>query len=135
MRSVRARFVSETAAAVLAGTAACSATATATKTKELPSTSVATATRFAPRHNLILLDDDDHTYDYVIEMLGVVFGFPIEKAFLVAEEVDASGRAIVFTGHLEVVELKQQQIHSYGADWRIPHCKGSMSATIEAVPE
>lgn len=94
-----------------------------------------TVVRHAPRHNLILLDDDDHTYEYVIEMLGAVFGYGASKAFLLAQEVDASGRAIVYSGHLEVVELKQAKIHGYGADPRIPRCRGSMSAVIESVPE
>lgn len=88
-------------------------------------------TRLAPRHNLILLDDDDHTYEYVIEMLITIFGHPSERSFQLATEVDASGRAIVFTGHLEHAELRQQQVHSFGADWRIPQCAGSMTAVIE----
>lgn len=105
----------------------------ATETREAPK--VGQETRLAPRHNLILLDDDEHTYEYVIEMLGSIFGFALEKAFVIACEVDAAGRAIVYSGPLEVAELKQEQIHAYGADWRIPVCKGSMSAVIEAVSD
>jgi len=104
----------------------------ATKTKEKPSTSK--TTKLAPRHNVILLDDDEHSYEYVIEMLGSIFGFSGEKSYLLAKEVDASGRVIVYSGHLEVAELKRDQIHSYGADWRIPTCVGSMSAVIEVAP-
>lgn len=85
----------------------------------------------APRYNLILLDDDDHSYEYVIEMLGAVFGYSEQKAFLMAAEVDATGRVIVFTAHLELIELKQDQVHGFGADWRIPQCRGSMTAIIE----
>jgi ATP-dependent Clp protease adaptor protein ClpS len=84
-----------------------------------------------PRYHVILLDDNDHTYDYVIEMLGKVFRHSREQAFLMACEVDAAGRVIVETTTHERAELKRDQIHSYGADWRIPHCKGSMSARIE----
>lgn len=84
-----------------------------------------------PRYNLILLDDNDHTYDYVIEMLCKIFRYSREQAFLMACEVDAAGRVIVDTTTQERAELKRDQIHSYGADWRIPHCKGSMSACIE----
>ena len=29
--------------------------------------------RLTPLFNVVLLDDDDHTYDYVIEMLGRLF--------------------------------------------------------------
>jgi ATP-dependent Clp protease adaptor protein ClpS len=31
----------------------------------------------------------------------------------------------------ERAELKRDQIHAYGADWRIEHCQGSMSAVVE----
>ncbi len=84
-----------------------------------------------PRYHVILLDDDEHTYDYVIEMLMQLFRYSREQAFLLACEVDAAGRVIVDTTTLERAELKRDQIHAYGADWRIPHCKGSMSACIE----
>jgi ATP-dependent Clp protease adaptor protein ClpS len=38
---------------------------------------------------------------------------------------------IVETTTRERAELKQEQIHAYGPDSRIPRCKGSMSAVIE----
>ncbi|MFQ5650036.1 MAG: ATP-dependent Clp protease adaptor ClpS [bacterium] len=84
-----------------------------------------------PRYHVILLDDDDHTYDYVIEMLVQIFRHSQQTAFRMACEVDGRGRVIVDTTTKERAELKQDQIHAYGPDWRIPHCKGSMSATIE----
>jgi ATP-dependent Clp protease adaptor protein ClpS len=84
-----------------------------------------------PRYHVVLLDDDDHTYDYVIEMLMHVFGHSRARAFQMACEVDAAGRVIVDTTTKERAELKRDQIHAYGADWRIPRCKGSMSALIE----
>jgi len=89
--------------------------------------------KLQPPYNVILLNDDDHTYEYVIEMLGKLFGHPPEKAFLMAQEVDLTGRVVVFSGALERAELKRDQIHAYGADWRIPRCAGSMSAEIEAL--
>ena len=87
-----------------------------------------------PRYHVILLDDDHHTYDYVIEMLMKLFGHSRERAFLMACEVDGTGRVIVDTTTKERAELKRDQIHAYGADWRIPHCKGSMSAVVEPAP-
>ena len=88
-----------------------------------------------PPWNVVLLDDDDHSYEYVIEMLGVIFGHPTEKAYLLAKEVDTNGRVIVLTTHREKAELKRDQIHAYGHDARIATCKGSMSAIIEPVPQ
>jgi ATP-dependent Clp protease adaptor protein ClpS len=85
----------------------------------------------APLWHVILLDDDDHTYDYVVEMLGRVFGHSLEKAFRMACEVDTTGRVIVDTTSLERAELKRDQIHAYGRDWRLERSQGSMSAVIE----
>jgi len=87
--------------------------------------------KLIPRYNVILLDDNEHTYDYVIEMLMQIFGHSLATAYNMACIVDRAGRVIVDTTHKERAEMKRDQIHAYGADWRIPHCKGSMSATIE----
>ncbi|MBI2930768.1 MAG: ATP-dependent Clp protease adaptor ClpS [Planctomycetes bacterium] len=87
--------------------------------------------RKLPPYLVILYDDNDHTYEYVIEMLGRVFGYGRERAYQMACEVDLTGRVVVFTGPLEQAEFKRDQIHAYGRDWRLPRCAGSMSATIE----
>lgn len=84
-----------------------------------------------PMFHVILFNDDDHSYDYVIEMLGVLFAYPPEKGMSMAEEVDHEGRVIVLTTHKEMAELKRDQIHAYGTDPHVATCKGSMSATIE----
>lgn len=86
-----------------------------------------------PLYNVILLDDDDHTHEYVIEMLLALFSHPKEMGYRLAEEVDRAGRAIVLTTHKEKAELKRDQIHAYGVDFRVATCKGSMSATVEPV--
>ena len=84
-----------------------------------------------PPYNVVLLNDNDHTYEYVIEMLRSLFGHPREKGFQLASQVDKTGRAIVLTTSKEHAELKRDQIHAFGRDWRIEACAGSMSATIE----
>ncbi|HEY8751780.1 MAG TPA: ATP-dependent Clp protease adaptor ClpS [Tepidisphaeraceae bacterium] len=86
-----------------------------------------------PLFNVILLDDDDHTYDYVIDMLESIFAHPQPQAFRMAKTVDQAGRVIVCTTHKELAELKRDQILAYGGDFRIPTCEGSMSAVIEPV--
>lgn len=99
----------------------------ATLTEASPETVAA----LVPRWHVVLLDDDEHTYAYVVEMLGSVFGHARPKAFRMAEEVDASGRVIVWTGPRETAEFKQERVHGYGSDPRIAACKGSMSAVLE----
>lgn len=87
-----------------------------------------------PRYNVVLIDDADHTYDYVIEMLRKLWGMPVEQAFGYASQVDTTGRVIVDTTTFERAELKRDQIHTFGRDWRVPRCQGSMSAAIEPSP-
>ncbi len=85
----------------------------------------------APLYNVVLLDDNDHTYEYVIEMLQKLFIFTTEQAFRHAEEVDRTGRTVLMTCELPEAEFARDQIHAYGADWRLPRSKGSMSAVVE----
>lgn len=84
-----------------------------------------------PPYNVVLLDDDDHSYEYVIFMLKTVFGYPPERGYELAKEVDTKGRVVVATTHLEEAELKRDQILAFGPDPLIPRCKGSMFATVE----
>lgn len=84
-----------------------------------------------PPYHVILWDDADHSYEYVMMMMKRLFRMPIEKGFQVAKEVDSSGRAICMTTTLELAELKRDQIHAFGKDEMLARCKGSMSATIE----
>lgn len=105
---------------------------TATKPQKKPASKTDKKNKKLPPFNVILLDDNDHSYDYVIEMLRSLFAHSEEKAYEMAKEVDKSGRVIVFTTHRELAELKRDQIHAWGTDVRVATCKGSMSATIEA---
>lgn len=84
-----------------------------------------------PRYHVILWDDDDHTYEYVIDMMTELFRHPKEQGYQIARVVDSSGRAICLTTTKEHAELKRDQIHAYGKDRLMAKCKGSMSASIE----
>lgn len=110
------------------GTGAATATATAPRTKPTPA-------RVQPpkQWNVVLLDDDDHTFDYVIELAQKLFRVPIEHAMLIAKAVHEEGRAVCMTTHKELAELKRDQIHGFGVDPQASGCKGSMSSIIEPV--
>lgn len=88
-----------------------------------------------PRYQVILWNDNDHSYEYVMVMMRELFGHPVERGFQIAFEVDKTGRSICLTTTREHAELKAEQIHAFGSDPLIPRCEGSMSATIEPVPE
>jgi ATP-dependent Clp protease adaptor protein ClpS len=85
-----------------------------------------------PRYHVVLWNDDDHTYQYVVGMLKKLFGHPFATGLKMAREVDTRGRVVVLTTTLEHAELKRDQIHAFGADRLLARSKGSMSASIEA---
>jgi ATP-dependent Clp protease adaptor protein ClpS len=89
-------------------------------------------TRKMPMYNVVLLDDDYHTFEYVITMLQQLFGYPREKGYQLALEVHTTGRVILLTTTKEHAELKRDQIHAFGGD---PLCSkesvGSMTSIIE----
>ena len=84
-----------------------------------------------PKWNVVLLDDDEHTHEYVVDMLGRLFAHSIRLSLKMAREVDTGGRVVVLTTHRELAELKCEQILKFGADPRIGSCTGSMKAIIE----
>lgn len=81
--------------------------------------------------NVVLLDDDAHTYEYVIEMVVSLFGHSKERAYEIAKKVDEEGRAVLLTTHKEHAEFKRDQVHAFGPDRRMAESAGSMSAIIE----
>lgn len=81
-------------------------------------------------YHVVLLDDDEHTYDYVIEMLQKLFFLSLEMALQHAIEVDTTGRTVVITCERPEAEFARDQIHGFGADHRMPKSKGSMSAIL-----
>ena len=85
-------------------------------------------------YHVIILNDDEHTFDYVIEMLQAVFGFSYATALAHTMEADSTGSSIVWTCGLTEAEKKRDQIHAYGPDWRMPNSRGSVAALIEPVP-
>ena len=99
-----------------------------------PATAGAANPRLLPPFNVVLLDDDDHSYEYVIVMLCKLFGHSVETAWQMACEVDTEGRVTVDTTTKERAEFKCEQIHAYGPDPLIERCQGSMSASIEPCP-
>jgi ATP-dependent Clp protease adaptor protein ClpS len=78
-----------------------------------PKTRGKSKTRRLPPYNVILLNDDDHSMEFVIEVLVKVFGYPLEKCVLLMLEAHQTGRSIVWSGSKEVAELKQEQVRTF----------------------
>ena len=75
-------------------------------------------TRRLPPYNVVILNDEDHTFPYVIELLIKLFRHPLQKAEELTLRIHTTGRAIVYTTHKELAELKRDQVIAYGPDPR-----------------
>ncbi|MDO4574703.1 MAG: ATP-dependent Clp protease adaptor ClpS [Planctomycetia bacterium] len=88
-----------------------------------------------PKYQVILWNDDDHSFTYVIVMMKKLFGYTETRGGIIALRVHKCGKATVGVFSLEVAELKRDQIHAFGPDPWLSESKGSMYATIEPLEE
>ena len=88
-------------------------------------------TKKQPRYHVILWDDPEHTWEYVIEMMQNLFYHSPTQGRKIADEVDRTGRAVCLTTTLEHAELKRDQIRAFGMDPYRAKSTGSMTASIE----
>jgi len=101
------------------------------KTVTTPETRTITNTRLEKLYHVIILNDDEHSYEYVIEMLQNVFGISYSAAVAHTTEADTTGSSIVQTCGLEEAERHRDGVHAYGPDWRMPNSRGSVAALVE----
>src|SRR5437773_2539443 len=73
--------------------------------------------KFQPPYAVVVLNDNDHTFEYVIEGLMRFCGHSAEKAFKLAEQIHRTWRAAVWSGTMEVAELKRDQLRGMGPDF------------------
>ena len=93
-------------------------------------------TKKQPPYAVIVHNDDEHTFQYVIEVLMKLFGYPLEKAFVLTNQVHVAGKSVVWTGALEVAELKRDQIRGFGPDhFAVKKVEYPLGVTIEPLPE
>ncbi len=90
-----------------------------------------TRTRRQPPYNVIILNDEEHTFEYVIELLTKLFAHSLPVAEGLTWQIHNRGRAVVYTTHKEKAELKREQVVSYGADPRMKESKGPLGCYIE----
>jgi len=88
-----------------------------------------------PPYAVIVHNDEDHTWQYVIEVLQRVCGYNEEKAYLLTSKVHFEGRASVWSGPKEVAELKRDQIRGFGPDFYASKTvRYPLGVTIEPLP-
>jgi ATP-dependent Clp protease adaptor protein ClpS len=66
-----------------------------------------------PPYNVILLNDDFHSFDFVVMVLRKVYGVTQERGLQLALQAHETGRAVVWTGPKEGAELKVEQMRTF----------------------
>lgn len=65
---------------------------------------------------VVLYNDDKHTASYIVDVLQNVCQQSSRQATELVERIHSVGQAVVWTGGLEVAELKRDQIRGFGPD-------------------
>lgn len=87
--------------------------------------------RTDPPCKVVLFNDEEHTYDYVVEMLVHTCRLSRENAFRCAVEVDLTGRTVVHYGSRPACDAMCARIRAYGPDHRLPQSMASMRAEVQ----
>lgn len=92
-------------------------------------------TRRQPPYAVIVHNDELHTFPYVIELLQKVCGHQLAAAMRLTSTIHYAGRAVVWTGTLELAELKRDQIRGYGPDrFAEATVEFPLGVTVEPLP-
>ena len=75
-----------------------------------------TKPKLLPPYAVILLNDHEHSFQFVIESLRKTFGYSTFKAMRLTLRAHVAGRALVWTGSKEVAEFKRERLRSCGPD-------------------
>jgi ATP-dependent Clp protease adaptor protein ClpS len=88
-----------------------------------------------PPYAVVLHNDSVNSFEFVISVLMKVFRYGGGKAFWLTLKAHTAGRCVVWTGPLEVAELKVEQIRAAGPDPRKRDKGGKpLKATAEPLP-
>ena len=88
-----------------------------------------------PPYAVVVFNDDEHSFQYVVETFTKVFGYSWAKGFSLALAIHIHGKGIVWSGSLEVAELKRDQIRSAGPDFYASQkVDFPLGVTIEPLP-
>lgn len=86
------------------------------KKKRKQTTDSDTKRKRQPPYAVIVENDDFHTFQYVIDVLQRICGHDEQQAFVLTSQIHHNGRANVWSGTMELAELKRDQIKAFGPD-------------------
>lgn len=67
-------------------------------------------------YDLVILNDDIHSAEYVVAMLHDLFGISWDFGYGMAETIDYRGERVLFTGTWQEVAQKRAEVLAYGPD-------------------
>jgi ATP-dependent Clp protease adaptor protein ClpS len=100
-----------------------------------PKTGKKKRTRRVPPFNVIIENDDFHSFEFVVDVLRKALGYAEERCYQLTMLAHTSGRAVVWTGPKEVAELKADQIRTFHENRAADSARlGPLGCTIEPAP-
>ena len=93
-----------------------------------------TQTKRQPPYAVILHNDDLNSFEFVIGVLRKVFNYGRLRAFWLTFKVHCAGRGVIWSGTLEVAELKAEQVRSCGPDPNGKRGALPLKVNVEALP-
>lgn len=92
-------------------------------------------TRRLPPFNVVLKNDDFHSFEFVIDVLRKALSLSEQQAFLHTSEAHTHGRSILWTGPKEVAEFKLEQLQTFSELRASDGAKlGPLDCIIEPAP-
>ncbi|MEX0725938.1 MAG: ATP-dependent Clp protease adaptor ClpS [Planctomycetaceae bacterium] len=92
-------------------------------------------TKKQPPYAVIIENDEFHTWPYVIDVLQRVCGHNKQRAFVLTSSIHHLGEAVVWTGTLELAELRRDQIRGFGVDiYAATPVKFPLGVRLEPLP-
>ena len=87
-------------------------------TRYRPKADPKTQSQRQPPYNVVILNDEEHTFDYVIDLLIKLFRHSLTTAQELTWRIHSTGRAVVYTTHKEKAEPPEQTETRWGwAGW------------------
>ncbi len=107
----------------------------APRDKKRKKTDSRTRPKKQPPYSVVVYNDERHTWLYVIGVLQRICGHPREQAYQLTSQIHYAGQAHVWSGTLELAELKRDQIRGFGTDFYAPRpVEFTLGVTIEPLP-
>jgi ATP-dependent Clp protease adaptor protein ClpS len=107
-----------------------------TRVRVAPESRPSPRTKNQPPYAVVLHNDDINRFEWVIGVLTRVLRCGGMKAFWLVMKAHVGGRAIVWSGSLEVAELKAEQIRGVGPDpQKVSAGAMPLQTSVEPLPD